>query len=60
MKIGSQARRKSLREFALTKEKRRREISPSAGERTCKQVHEHFVLGEEASAASTAQTFEKV
>jgi len=73
MKIGSQARRKSLREFALTKEKRRREISPSAGQRTCKQVHEHFVLCEEggelgharfplpkgASCTSTAPPFEK-
>ncbi len=42
---GSQARRKSLREFA--KRKRRKRISRSA-ER------------EEAYAASTAQTFEKV
>ena len=59
MKKGSQARRKSLCEFALSKRNAEREISPSAGQRTCKQVHEHFVLCEEAYAASTAPPFEE-
>ena len=59
MKKGSQTRRKSLCEFALSNRNAEREISPSAGQRTCKPVHEHFVLGEEAYAASTAPPFEE-